>query len=311
MIGDWYVGRLPPQADPFSGVVALGETDLIAGHDRPGPVVSFRDAVAAPVARGQRIHIDVPRYRGKSFLGVLAWLAAERLAQPAAEVIWYMSKNQGPDSARAILEKYGWHLDKERDGRSIRLRGEAPPHMDRPRPRGFTATLGGCGDIRLAADYGVFSPDRIDDGTALLLSVALGHRPVSRVADVGVGYGALAIGLVLNGVADTAVGSDIDGIALWLAEENARASAVPLDLALSGNPAAIEPTPLTVCNVPTHIGAQASIRFMTALVERSRHGSLLIVVHAALEDRYARHLAAAGPLRRFPGTAHVVLATGT
>jgi 16S rRNA G1207 methylase RsmC len=310
-INHWYVGKLPAETDLstgiVAGVVALGEADLSTGRDRAGLAVSFRDAVAAPVARAEQVHIAVPPYRGKSFLAVLAWLAVEHLAQPGAEVTWYMTKNQGPDSVRAMLEMRGWRLSKDRDGRFIRLRGEAPPRADRPQPREFMTTLGKCENVRLAADYGVFSPDHVDDGTALLLNVALEQEPVLRVADIGVGYGALAIGLVLNGVAGSAVGSDVDAVALWLAEENARANAVPLDLAMTGDPAAVEPTSLTVCNIPTHISADASFRFMASLAERSRRGTLLVVVHAALEDRYARHLAPAGMLRRFPGPAHVVI----
>jgi 16S rRNA G1207 methylase RsmC len=252
----------------------------------------------------------LPRYRSKSFVTALGWLAAQRLAKPGAEVIWRMARNQGPDSVRALLSGQGWHLAKERDGHLIRLRGEPPPGVDRPEPHAFRTSLGSRQDVVLAADYGVFSPSQVDDGTALLLDVALNRNAVDRVADIGVGYGALAIGLVLNGVATSAAGSDVDAVALWLAGQNARANHVPLDLILTSDPAAVEATPLTVCNVPTHMSAQESSRFMTALARRGRRATLLIVVHASLEHRYARHLAPAGPLRRHPGPAHVVLGVG-
>jgi 16S rRNA G1207 methylase RsmC len=306
--GSWHVGGLRPEAGPAGGLVALSQDEQDAGAGQAGQVVSFRDAMRAPVARAREVHITVPAYRGKSFTMLLAWLAAERLAAPGADVTWYLTAGQGPDSVRRMLESAGWSLAKERGGRVIRLRGSPPAQPARPPgPRGFTVTLGSRPGVRLAADYGVFSPGRVDDGTELLLSVALRHEPVARVADIGVGYGALAIGLVLNGVAGAATGSDTDSVALWLAEENARSCGVAADLAMTRDPAAVQPAPLTVCNIPTHISAEESRRFMAALARRARHGTLLVVVHASLEQRYARHLGAGPRLLRFPGPAHVVL----
>jgi len=267
--------------------------------------------VRGPLPRSQDVHIALPAYRGKRLVPVLAWMAVERLAVPGGHVVWSMTKQQGPDSVRAILNDLGWNLDRRRAGRSVRLYGEAPATAALPPPRTFTADLGRWSGVGLAADYGVFSPDRLDDGTALLLDIALGEPPVSRVADIGVGYGALAIGLVLNGVAPSAVGTDVDAIALWLSERNARSSSVPLELALTSNPMAAPPTSLTVANVPTHIDAAETASFMAGLKERARQGRLLIVVHASLEERYARYLSSHGPLRRHPGPAHVVLELGS
>ena len=98
---------------------------------------------------------------------------------------------------------------------------------------------------------------------------------------------------------------------MWLSEENARSNSVPLDLALSSDPMAAAPTPLTVVNVPTHIDAAETAAFMASLVQRARHGRLLIVVHASLEGRYVRYLSSHGPLQRHPGPAHVVLELGS
>jgi 16S rRNA G1207 methylase RsmC len=283
--------------------VAFTAAELAAA----GPAaVGFHEAVHADLDPAGAVEVHVPTYRGLAFVPVLAWLAA-RLAGDDAEVSWFAGKQQGPDSIRKLLESAGWRLERDRAGRLIRLRGRPPAQPERPAPRRFTALLGSR-PVELAADYGVFSPERVDDGTALLLDVALRHPPVDRVADVGVGYGALAIGLVLGGVAPAAVATDVDCVALWLAGENASASGVPLELACTPDPAAVEPTPLTVCNVPTHIDRHETERFMAALAARARHGRLLAVVHASLEARYTRHLEAHDlRVARHPGTAHVVL----
>jgi hypothetical protein len=113
---------------------------------------------------------------------------------------------------------------------------------------------------------------------------------------------------VLGGTARSAIATDTDCVALWLARENARACGVPLELTCSDEPGAIAPTPLTVCNVPTHVDRAGTERLMAALAARARHGRLLAVVHASLEARYTRHLEAAGRrVGRHPGPAHVVL----
>jgi len=306
----WQVG-VPPEGLGTGGVVAFTESELIAARTGGLLALGFNEAMRGPLPRSQEVHIALPAYRGKRLVPVLAWLAVERLVMPRGRVAWSMTKQQGPDSVRAVLDGLGWNLDRQRAGRVVRLHGEAPAAAALPLPRGFTADLGRRSGVDLVADYGVFSPDRLDEGTALLLDIALREPPVSRVADIGVGYGALAIGLVLNGIAPSAVGTDVDAIALWLSEENARSNSVPLDLALSSDPMAAAPTPLTVVNVPTHIDAAETAAFMASLVERARHGRLLIVVHASLEGRYVRYLSSHGPLQRHPGPAHVVLELGS
>jgi 16S rRNA G1207 methylase RsmC len=306
----WHVG-LPEALTADDRVVAFSAAELAeALAAGAGAALGFHEAVAARLDRACEVHVHLPTYRGLAFVPVLAWLA-NRLARDGAAVSWYAGKQQGPDSIRRLLEAAGWQLKRDRAGSLVRLRGRPPAtEPERPAPRRFAAELGGR-RVELAGDFGVFSPDRIDGGTALLLDVALRHAPVDRVADVGVGYGPLAIGLVLAGVARAAAATDVDCVALWLAAENARATGVPLALTCSPEPEAIEPTPLTVCNVPTHIDRHETERFMAGLAGRAGHGRLLAVVHASLEARYTRHLEAHGlRVHRRPGAAHVVLEAG-
>ena len=304
-VSAWHVG-LPAAFAPGDRVVAFSAAELERARAAGVPALGFHEAVAAPPEPGCAVEVHLPPYRGHAFVPVLAWLAA-RLAAGVAPVSWYATRQQGPDSIRALLEGAGWTLERDRSRGMVRLRGAPPAEPERPDPRRFTALLGGR-RVELAADYGVFSPDRVDAGTALLLEVALGRPPVDRVADVGVGYGALAIGLVLGEAAGAALATDVDCVALWLAGENAALCGVPLDLSCTPDPAAIGATALTVCNVPTHIDRGATARFMAALAGRARGGRLLAVVHASLEARYTRHLEAGGlRVRRHPGPAHVVL----
>jgi 16S rRNA G1207 methylase RsmC len=149
----------------------------------------------------------------------------------------------------------------------------------------------------------------VDEGTLDLFRVALAERPVPVLTDVGVGYGPLAVGLVRAGIAGRAVATDVDCLALWLAARNAEANGVHLETVCTPDPAGAADTPLTVCNVPTHIDAAHTATLMRALAARAAGGRrLLAVVHASLADRYVRHLADAGlTARRHPGRDHVVL----
>jgi 16S rRNA (guanine1207-N2)-methyltransferase len=305
-VARWHVGLPPEGPRPGDGVVALTAAELERGGAAGAVAAGLHEVVRAWPRPAPEVEVHVPPYRGMSFVPVLSWLAT-RLGAPGATATWYADRQQGPDSIRRLLEGLGWLLERDRRGRTILLRGAVPPEAAPPAPRRYEAVLGPA-RVRLLADYGVFSPDHVDDGTALLLDVALAHPRVDRVADIGVGCGPLAIGLLLAGVAGAVTGTDVDCAALWLAAENARACGVALALRCTPDPAAAGPTPLTVCNVPTHIDRRETERFMAALAERARHGRLLAVVHASLEARYAGHLEAAGlGVGRHAGPAHVVL----
>jgi 16S rRNA G1207 methylase RsmC len=239
-------------------------------------------AAGRTVLAPEPIEVAPPAFRGKRLLPVLSWLLTSS-SVPSA--VWRVERRFGPDYVRRQLEPLGWELSASRDGRWLLLEGAVPPPHPLPPPRAFEV-----GGLRFEADYGVFSPARIDPGSALLLELAARFDPVDVVADIGVGYGALAISLVARGLASRAVATDVDSIALWLAERNAAAAGVALEVALDPDPLSVERTPLTVCNVPTHLDAARTAALMGGLATRARDGRLLAVVHASLEGRYARHL---------------------
>jgi 16S rRNA G1207 methylase RsmC len=302
----WHVG-LPETPEREDGIVGFTASDLAAAAARSSEVRGLHDVLSDddPPAAPQ-VDIHLPTYRPRTLVPLLAWLAP-RLAEPHAEISWYLDKRQGPKTVQRLLEEAGWHLETERRGRQVRLKGTPTRTQPRPEPARFLARLGPH-EAMLRADYGVFSPHQVDEGTALLLDVVLTHRAVEVVADIGVGYGPLAIGLVLNSVGAAAVGTEVDCLAMWLAQQNAADLHVPLDLVCDPDPLRVPMTPLTVCNVPTHINAAESARLMTGLVKRAEFGKVFAVVHASLAGRYARQFEAAG-LRvvHHPGTHHVVL----
>jgi 16S rRNA G1207 methylase RsmC len=260
----------------------------------------FHDLAAGRmVLAPEPIEVAPPAFRGKRLLPVLSWLLTN---SPVPSAVWRVERRFGPEYVRRELSPFGWELSASRDRRWLLLEGAVPPPHELPPPRSFVSGDG----LRFEADYGVFSSERVDPGSTLLLDVAARLAPVETLADVGVGYGALAISLVARGLAARAVASDVDSIALWLAERNAAAAGVPLEVELDSDPVSLERTPLTVCNVPTHLDAAGAAALMSGLAERAYDGRLLAVVHASLADRYARHLEGLD-VARHAGPQHVVL----
>lgn len=306
----WHIGFPAAEVGEGDGVIAFTAGELAGSSRDCAPRLGVHEAMAAArLPRAGAVRVRLPGYRGKSLIGMLSWLVTMRLATADAEVLWCLDKQQGPDSCATLLKELGWReVSRQRDGKLFRISGLPPMEAEFPQARQFTAVIGGR-ELSFFADYGVFSPGRVDDGTRWLAEVALGLAPVTTVADIGVGYGPLAVALVCNGVAQHAVATDVDCLALWLAQRNADLNGVPMQVACTPDPLQVAGTPLTVCNVPTHIDSSQSADLMRGLVQRARGDRMLmIVVHASLEARYTKHLSAAGltPIRH-PGKQHVVL----
>ncbi|HEX3813883.1 MAG TPA: methyltransferase [Mycobacteriales bacterium] len=305
----WHIGDLELAAGD-SSLVSFSHQDLVAAHSKGRTAFALHElsGVSSGVAvrRGDRIDVVVPTYRPRKFLDVLCWLTSV-VGEPGVEVTWLVESSKGPKTVRKALEQVGWKLDLKRDGRTTRLTGRSDRTYEPPAPLSFTAELG-AKPAELFADYGVFSPGRVDDGTTLLLDVALAEQPVRAVADIGVGYGPLGLGLALNGIADRVSATDVDSVALWIAAMNAERLAVPTDLTLTDDPGGIEPTELTVCNIPTHISSAGTRLLTGALGERARHGRVLTVVHSSLTQRYTRYFTDLGrTVTAHEGPQHTVL----
>lgn len=270
--------------------------------------VPFHEAVAAELQRADEVDVWLPPYRGKSLVTVLAWLAVTRLAERDAQVRWHLDRQQGPDSIAKILVGLSWtHLQKERNGREVVLHARLPAQAAPPAPEQFTAKVG-ARELTFDADYGVFSPRQVDEGTALLAEIALAESPVTTMSDIGVGYGPLAIVAVANDLAADAVATDVDSVALWLAQRNAARNGVRLSTVWSPDPLAAPTTELTLCNVPTHIDVRETEALLTALARRAAAGRLLIVVHSSIAHRYRRYFDVPSlSVRLYPGARHTVL----
>lgn len=119
--------------------------------------------------------------------------------------------------------------------------------------------------VALTTARGVYSPDRLDPGTAVLLAGAPDPSPTGDLLDLGCGWGPISITLALRSPDAHIWGVDVNRRALDLARDNARAAGV-------GNVTFCEPEEVPAdlrfatiwSNPPIHVGKPA----LHALLER-------------------------------------------
>lgn len=91
--------------------------------------------------------------------------------------------------------------------------------------RSITVRLDGR-DMRLTTAKGVYSPDRLDPGTAILLAGAPDPSPTGNLLDIGCGWGPISITLALRSPGARVWGVDVNRRSLDLARDNAAAAGV-------------------------------------------------------------------------------------
>jgi 16S rRNA G1207 methylase RsmC len=309
-VGRYLINTLET-ADPADLVIALTDRDVVAAEAKGIATVPFHTAAETsmlPRARRGAV-IGVPERRGYSFLALLTWFVSRTL-QPGSEIVWDVGRHPAPKTVHKRLTELGWNLRAaRRSGRVAQLIGLRQSSLDMElRPRHFRTRLGRA-DLRLEADYGAFSRDNVDEGTRLLVETVLARLPRHPLlVDVGTGYAPIALALLANGWARHAEATDIDSVALWLAARNARANSLQLQLTLGDRPPAVPPGSAVTCNFPTHAERQNSDRLLADLVAAARTATVVIVVHASLEDRFHRRVAASGGhARRLAVAGHAIL----
>ncbi|WP_242910439.1 class I SAM-dependent methyltransferase [Actinomadura terrae] len=78
--------------------------------------------------------------------------------------------------------------------------------------------------LRLATDSGMFSPDRVDPGTRVLLETVPPPPSAGNLLDLGCGYGPIALTMASRSPQASVWGVDVNQRAVRIAEENANAA---------------------------------------------------------------------------------------
>lgn len=86
---------------------------------------------------------------------------------------------------------------------------------------------------------GIFSPDGIDKGTAVLLSEVPPPAQEGNLLDIGCGWGPIALSLALAAPSATVYAVDVNQRSLELTRENA--AGLPVDNVLATTPDAVDP----------------------------------------------------------------------
>lgn len=164
--------------------------------------------------------------------------------------------------------------------------------------------------LNLRTDRGVFSAGRIDPGTLLLLKHAplppVGNGAAATVgrvlADVGCGYGPIAVTLALRAPDATIWATDVNERARELAVANLKAAGVAVNGGGRATVCSPEEVPAALrfdavyCNPPVRIGNRALDELLAQWLDRLRPGGFaVLVMHKQLgADSLARRLAAVG-----------------
>lgn len=172
----------------------------------------------------------------------------------------------------------------------------------RSRPRTVELHLADL-DLSLRTDAGVFSADRVDPGTRLLLQEAPAPPERGHLLDLGCGYGPIATTLASRSPAAEVWAVDVNERAVALCAENARTNDLRIHTAVVDadgrptDPTLVLPTfDLIWSNPPIRIGKAALHRLLTTWLGRlSPEGRAVLVVQRHLgADSLARWLTEQG-----------------
>jgi 16S rRNA (guanine1207-N2)-methyltransferase len=139
--------------------------------------------------------------------------------------------------------------------------------------------------LALATDSGVFSPDRLDPGTRLLLETAPSPPAEGDLLDLGAGYGPLALVMASRAPAARVWAVDVNRRALELCERNAAAAGLtnvrcrPVDACPSPDAADLPDSyQLIWSNPPIRIGKDALHLMLTTWLGRLAPGAAAYLV---------------------------------
>lgn len=149
-------------------------------------------------------------------------------------------------------------------------------------------------ELLLVSDSGVFSADRVDAGTAVLLQHAPAPPSSGVLLDLGCGYGPIACALATRSPGADVIGVDVNARALTLTQANAQRLGLPRIQAR--HPDEVEPSlrfAAIYSNPPIRVGKAALHELLTRWLDRlTRGGRAYFVVHRHLgADSLQRWLA--------------------
>lgn len=165
------------------------------------------------------------------------------------------------------------------------------------RTRTIHAKLAGQ-DVELTTANGVFSPERIDTGTQVLLSSVPAPPPGGNLLDLGCGWGPVALTLALESPHATVWAVDVNERALDLVRANAEKMSIPNIKAVMPENVPDDVTFMTIwSNPPIRVGKNELHGLLEKWLPRLEQGcdAWLVVQRNLGSDSLHRWLQAAFP----------------
>lgn len=209
--------------------------------------------------------------------------AASRILAPGAELRVVVPRKSGLPRIRALAERAFADVQtvKTSDGDLVLARTPTP--FEPPELGGHVSydEPGSGRRLELRTRPGMFSPEGVDAGTALLLE----HMPNvagRHVLDVGCGYGVVGLTAAARGAAVTMIDADVR--AVKLAGENAERNGLTVETVLDDRVRQPRASfDFVLSNPPTHAGSVAlQALFEGMLHVCRRNGYVLLVVRRQL-----------------------------
>jgi len=153
----------------------------------------------------------------------------------------------------------------------------------------FEASLRGR-RLRFHSTWGLFSPRRIDDGTAMLIE-RIEMDPSDRALDLGCGYGPVGLALATEARARRVHMVDKDFVALQYARKNAEVNGIAnVKIYPSNAFSAVpeEPFDVIAANLPANVGSELLTIILTDAKARLRPAGRLYVVTVAGLRKFIR-----------------------
>ena len=133
--------------------------------------------------------------------------------------------------------------------------------------------------IKLITSSGIFSKDRVDDGTRLLIEKCHINNTKGTILDLGCGYGVIGITIKKTFPETTVICSDINERAVRLTTENAALNNVEITTIQSNVYEAIqEKLDVVLVNLPRNAGKEVCLKMIDGAYERlNKKGTLQVV----------------------------------
>ena len=284
----------PAGAGPVRGAGPMANAGLAAGA---GPMANAGLAAGAgPVVGADLAVMEVASHVGQARIAAELLEMAYHLREGAVLLVVTARRLGSARQLNTLEDMFGAAEVAQRSGSAVVLRAVRGPEVratadaTSAAPTIEAVLLGH--DLRLTTGAGLFSKNRIDDGTRLLIEALPSDHDWREVLDLGCGYGPIGIAVASRWPQVRVAMTDIDPLAVSAARNNAELNHLRCEAFLSDGTSALADRRFdaVLSHLPTHVPKSTLARLIDESANVLRPGGELITVTASavdLRDRIA------------------------